>query len=211
MLSPDTFEYILTGALFGLTAGISPGPLLALVISETVKYGTTSGMKVAAAPLLSDLPIVLLSFVLFSEIAHLNYIMGVISFIGAMFLVYLGVECFRSGEMKTDGRNTNAGSLRKGLLVNLLNPHPYLFWVTVGTPMALKAFHESFLTSACYFLSFYISLIGSKITLAIIVGRSRNIMTNKIYAWILKVLGFALFGFSLILLFEGIKHFSLKN
>ena len=32
------------GALFGLSGGLSPGPLLMLVISETLKYGIGSGI-----------------------------------------------------------------------------------------------------------------------------------------------------------------------
>ena len=48
----------LSGAVFGLAAGLMPGPLLALVIQQTLRHGPTEGIKVAAAPLLTDLPIV---------------------------------------------------------------------------------------------------------------------------------------------------------
>ena len=48
----------LFGVVFGLAAGLMPGPLLALVIQQTLRHGPGEGIKVAAAPLLTDLPIV---------------------------------------------------------------------------------------------------------------------------------------------------------
>jgi len=33
------FEYLVSGMLLGLAAGLAPGPLLALVFSETFKHG----------------------------------------------------------------------------------------------------------------------------------------------------------------------------
>ena len=37
----------LSGGLFGLAAELSPGPLLVLVIQQTLRYGTSEGLKVA--------------------------------------------------------------------------------------------------------------------------------------------------------------------
>ncbi|MCX9013779.1 MAG: hypothetical protein OIN89_03135 [Candidatus Methanoperedens sp.] len=53
----ETLTFLVSGMIFGLTSGISPGPLLTLVISETLKNGSSGGMKVAVAPLITDIPI----------------------------------------------------------------------------------------------------------------------------------------------------------
>ena len=52
---------LITGIILGLMAGISPGPLLALVISETLKHGKKEGIKIALTPFITDLPAILLS------------------------------------------------------------------------------------------------------------------------------------------------------
>ena len=52
---------ISAGLVYGLSAGFSPGPLMALVISQTLKHGIREGAKVAMAPLITDLPIILVS------------------------------------------------------------------------------------------------------------------------------------------------------
>ena len=56
---PDMTASLLTGVIFGLSAGFAPGPLLTLVITQTLKHNIKEGVKVALAPLLTDLPIIL--------------------------------------------------------------------------------------------------------------------------------------------------------
>jgi hypothetical protein len=46
------------GIIFGLSAGLAPGPLLMLVISDTLRHGIKAGVKVALAPVITDLPII---------------------------------------------------------------------------------------------------------------------------------------------------------
>ena len=56
--------YALLGFSLGLSAGLAPGPLLALVIQRSLHGGLTSGLRVALAPLITDLPIVILALLL---------------------------------------------------------------------------------------------------------------------------------------------------
>jgi len=41
----EGLEFLISGMIFGLAAGTSPGPLLALVFSETLKYGKEEEVK----------------------------------------------------------------------------------------------------------------------------------------------------------------------
>ena len=53
--------FFVLGAGIGLVAGVSPGPVLTLVVAETLKGGWLRGAAVAAGPLLADGPIILLA------------------------------------------------------------------------------------------------------------------------------------------------------
>ncbi len=64
------FEYLLPGIFIGLSAGFSPGPLMTVVISQTLHHGIKEGLKVAIAPLLTDLPII--AIIIFSLSLFLN-------------------------------------------------------------------------------------------------------------------------------------------
>jgi threonine/homoserine/homoserine lactone efflux protein len=79
---PSEWTYIISGIVFGLGAGLTPGPLMTLVMTETLKHGTREGVKVSMAPLITDFPIIVISIFLISEIANFNNIIGIISLAG---------------------------------------------------------------------------------------------------------------------------------
>ncbi len=54
-------ELVLIGLGLGLAAGVSPGPLLTLVVSSTLARGFGAGLRVALAPVLTDAPIIVLA------------------------------------------------------------------------------------------------------------------------------------------------------
>ncbi len=194
------FSAVIAGFIFGLSSGVAPGPLLALVITQTLKHGVTEGIKVAAAPLITDLPIILASLFLLTRMADFKAAFGVISLAGGIYVLYLAYECFRTKPVDLSGLQEQPKSIRKGTLINLLNPHPYLFWVTVGTPYFLRLRQQSLLAALLFMVSFYGLLVGSKALLAIIVGRSRTFLMSKGYLMILRILAgmLALFAFFLI-------------
>lgn len=78
---------IASGAILGLSAGLAPGPLLALVITQTLKHSVKEGMRVALAPLVTDAPIIILSLLLLSELKESNRLLGLISLIGGVYVV----------------------------------------------------------------------------------------------------------------------------
>jgi threonine/homoserine/homoserine lactone efflux protein len=198
-------KFLSTGAILGLSAGFAPGPLLALVISETLQYDMIAGFKVAVAPILTDLPIIVLTLLLLAKLSSFHTILGVISVMGALFILYMGYESIRTtgASIGLDGFSPN--SLRKGIVVNALNPHPYLFWLTVGAPITIKAMDHGFAETFAFIGSFYVMLVGSKIVLALLVGKSRSFLTDNMYIYTMRCLGLVLIGFAVFLLIDGLK------
>ena len=84
------------GLLLGAPSGIAPGPMLILIISETLRHGIRAGAKVACIPLLTDTPVVLISGFLFAQISNMNTLQGAISLFGSVFLLYLGTKSIRT-------------------------------------------------------------------------------------------------------------------
>jgi threonine/homoserine/homoserine lactone efflux protein len=56
-----------SGVLLGLSAGLSPGPMLALVLAQTLRRGPREGCKIALTPLVTDPPIILVTLALASN------------------------------------------------------------------------------------------------------------------------------------------------
>jgi len=130
----------LFGVVFGLAAGLLPGPLRALVIQQTLRHGPGEGIKVAAALLAVN------------WLADADGILGAMSLLGAAFLGYLAYESVTTDLAAHDGPANAPRSLQKGVAANLLNPHPYLFWFTVGAPTLLVGRGRTVLTSRAYVL-----------------------------------------------------------
>lgn len=193
------------GAFFGLTAGISPGPLLTLVVTETLRHNRKEGIKVALAPLITDLPIIAASLFLLSRFSNYRIALGGISVLGAFFIAWLGWDTVRSKGLKGDMRSVKPESLKKGVITNLLNPHPYLFWLTVGAPSVLKASQSGVAAAFGYVAGFYSLFIASKVAVALVADQSRAFLGGRVYVWILRALGMGLFIFAGLYLFEGLK------
>ena len=85
----ESLQFLISGILFGLIAGMSPGPLLTLVISETIRHNRKAGILIAAAPLLTDIPIILVSVLIISKLPNSNLVLGILSIMGALFIAYL--------------------------------------------------------------------------------------------------------------------------
>lgn len=199
----EALQYAGAGLLLGSMAGISPGPLLALVINQSLKYGRKEGIKISFTPLITDLPAILLSVFLISELAEYKPVLGIISFLGAAYIIYLGYESIASAGKEVNLKEVKTNSLRKGVLTNLLNPHPYMFWITVGTPLMMKANQLSFFSAALFVLGFYLTIIGAKIIIALLADKSRSFLQGKAYLWTLRILGALLIVLALILAREG--------
>jgi len=193
-----------TGLLLGLAAGIAPGPLLALVISETLKHGVKTGIKVALVPVITDFPIIILTLLILAKLSGFHALLGVISFIGGFFILFMGYESVRTKGVCYSLNDCKPDSLRKGIIINTLNPHPYLFWFAVGAPILNKAMNQSVYAALVFVSSFYMLLVGSKIILAILVGRSRTFLSDKAYIYTMKSLGVLLFIFALFLFKDGL-------
>lgn len=206
MFTLEAFKFLIIGALLGLTAGLSPGPLLTLVVTETLRHNKNEGIKIAVTPLITDLPIVLLSFFIFSALSQFHIVLGLISLPGGVFIAWLGYETIKTKGFNIDKSVSGTMSLKKGIVANFLSPHPYLFWVTVGAPLALKAYGINLLALIFFFVSFYIMMVGSKISVAFIVERSKAFLNNKKYVLIMRLLGIVLFFFSFYFIYDGVKY-----
>ena len=85
-------SFALAGAILGLTAGLSPGPLLTLVVLQTLRHGPREGVLVSAAPLLTDIPIVLAVLLALREFGPSGFFLGILSFGGGCYVLGLAWE-----------------------------------------------------------------------------------------------------------------------
>jgi threonine/homoserine/homoserine lactone efflux protein len=198
-------DFLTVGIILGLSAGLAPGPLLTLVISETLQHDIKSGVKVALAPIITDLPIIILTVFVLAKLSNFHDILGIISLTGGFVVLFMGYESICSKGVELNIQTAQERSLTRGILANALNPHPYLFWFSVGAPTISKAVNVNVIAPVVFICSFYILLVGSKILLAFLVGKSRSFLTNKVYIYTMRFLGMVLCLLAFVLFRDGLR------
>lgn len=193
------------GIILGLSAGFAPGPLLALVISETLQHNIRSGIKVALAPIITDLPIILVSLFILAKLSDSDAVLGTISLGGGLFLLFLGYQSLKTEGINLEIPNVRPKSLSKGILTNFLSPHPYLFWLAVGAPTTTAAINKNLFSGGAFVGGFYVCLIGSKIIVAILAGKSKSFLTGSSYRAIIRCLGLFIIILAGKLFYDGLK------
>lgn len=198
------FTYLAPGLVLGASAGLSPGPLQALVVSETLRYGRREGLKVAFAPLVTDPPIVAASIFLMARLAGFAPVLGLVSLAGACFLAYLAWENLTT-RPESKEEEARLPSLRKAVITNLLSPMPYNFWFFVAAPTTVAAWEEGgFVPAAVFVAVFYAVLVGTLLAISVVVARSRSLVTGGGYVLVMRVIGAALLVLAVIFLRKGL-------
>jgi threonine/homoserine/homoserine lactone efflux protein len=88
-----------------------------------MQFGRREAIKVALAPLFSDLPVVLLSVFVLSRVASLGGVLAWISIVGGVFVGWLAYESMRTDLKPDQLKDETPRSLPKAITLNLLNPH----------------------------------------------------------------------------------------
>jgi len=200
-------SFLISGLVLGVSAGISPGPLLTLVMTQTLKHGIGEGIKVSLAPLLTDLPIVLLALFVLHRLTALDTVLGCIALFGAGYLFYLGYESMTFGGADFTARSEAPHSFKKGIVANFLNPNPYMFWFAIGGPLVLKAFSASTMAVLVFMAAFYLLLVGAKCVVAVVAGSSRHFLKSRLYVYTVRGLGIVLCVFGFIFAKDAFHYF----
>jgi len=198
-----------TGLLLGAPSGLAPGPMLLLIISETLRHGKHAGVKIACIPLLTDAPIVLASGLLFTQITNMNILLGGISIIGSIFLLNLGIKSLLAANSEFLDYTPRPLLLKEIMIANLTNPNPYLFWFTVGAPIMVRSFQHNLSKGLSFLVSFYLGLVGIKLILAIAAGKSRDFLQGFLYRRTMQMLSLMLICFAIYLMLDGIAYLRL--
>ncbi len=157
-------EAFVLGTALGLAAGVSPGPLLALVLREAVQKGARAGMLAALAPVVTDSWAVLLAWWLGGALPAAA--LRAVQIAGGIYLLRLGWLGLRREPARATDVPPSA-SLRTAVIMNLTNPHMYLFWFLVGAPLL----HRLGAGAWGFLLGFYLAITGSKAALAWLAAR----------------------------------------
>lgn len=191
----------------GLAAGLSPGPLLALVVTNTLKRGFGAGVRVAVAPVVTDAPIILMT--LFAVDALPSSAVRLLAAAGGLYLLWLAVDTLAQARSFAPGGLAEAGGrgdLRQGVVTNILSPHPWLFWLGAGAPVLSRSWGQAPARGLAFLAGFYALLVGTKVALAAAIALTRRAMNERWYRLALTTAGALLLVTGGVLLWEAARR-----
>ena len=207
LVEPTAWALVSAALLLGLGAGIKPGPLNTLVITETLQHDWRAGTKVALSPLITDAPIITISAWMWLQATSLSGVEAILYLAGAAFLTWLGIDGLRSASPTFDEIDSpqEERSLRRGIITNLLNPNPWMFWTLAGAPFMVAAWKQSAWMPFAFVVPFLSVLIVIKILIAVTFHRSKDWMSDGGLLWAIRISSLALLALAALFALQGVS------
>jgi threonine/homoserine/homoserine lactone efflux protein len=195
---------LVSGLVIGILAGISPGPLMSLVIGESLRGGWPAGFRVSLAPLVTDSVFMVIALVVVAPLPIWG--LNVISVVGGLLIMGMGWSTARASAPSVQAEKTGRGAFRKGVVTNLFNPTALLFWVTAGGSLL----HEAYLAAgwfgpASFLTGFFATSISINMVIAYGISRGRGFLNGEGYRWSLRVVGLMVGLFGVWRLYLGLS------
>jgi threonine/homoserine/homoserine lactone efflux protein len=196
--------FLLRGVSLGFTAGVLPGPFQTFIIQTTLAVGWRRAIPVIFAPLIIDVPIIIITTLLLSQFPP--DLIAAIQIAGGTFLLWIARGTWGDLRRSTAATLVEAGQalalsrlMGRAVVMNLLSPGPYLFWSTVNAPLLVSALAESVLHGAAFLLGFYGTFLSMLALLVLVIDRVRRLDERMTRALLWATLALLLvFGASLI-------------
>jgi threonine/homoserine/homoserine lactone efflux protein len=198
-------EHIIIGGGFAFAAAAQPGPLQAFLLSRILTDGWRRTLPAAFAPLISDGPIAVLILTLLHNVTP--GFETVLKGIGGVVFLYFAVKTFSEWRRMRLGRpsitQSSPRTLSQAVIVNLLNPGPYLGWSLILGPLALEAWAENPAYSVALVVSFYSVMLLSLALFIVLVGTT-SFLGSKGRQGLVLASAFALAGIAFYSLWSSL-------
>lgn len=205
-------QAFVTGLTLGLGSGAAPGPLTGMAVSTTMRSGRNAGLRIAFAPLISDTPIIILALTVVSNVPERG--IQILGIVGAVVVAFFGVETLWTARQAEPPRTDSAATPRRldrfpvllqGAVVNVLNPAPWIFWITAGSTLLIGYWQSSPISAIIFLVTFFTLLIGMKITIVLALAATRHRMSTSIYRAVLYSSGSLLLIAAALLLIANLS------
>jgi len=201
-----TMVYFFQGAVLAMSATIMPGPFQAFLLSKALQNGWKRTLPAAFAPLITDGPIIALVLLILTRMPP--RLIDLLHLAGGLFILYIAGTIFLSLKSADDlsplSPNAARQSFFQAVMMNALNPNPYIFWAVVGGPIVLSGWRESAAMGIGFLVGFYGTFVAGLAAL-IMVFASAGKINPKANRMLRGIAAAALLGFGLYQIIIGIK------
>ncbi|GAA2830270.1 threonine/homoserine/homoserine lactone efflux protein [Aminobacter aminovorans] len=161
---------------------VIPGPTILLVVSYALGQGWRTALPMAVGVALGDFTAMTLSMLgIGALLAASATVFTIVKWIGAAYLVYLGIKLFRAGGSLDAKPRTDAASAVKMMahawIVTALNPKSITFFVAF-LPQFLDRSGDFWTQMLIFELTFLTLAFANAFGYALVASRARSVVSN---------------------------------
>jgi threonine/homoserine/homoserine lactone efflux protein len=201
-------SYLIFSITYAFACVVQPGPFQAFLFSQSVTNGWRKTIPLIFAPLLSDVPVIILVLLVLANVSP--EVLSILQVAGGIFLLYLAFNAYKSWRTFIPDIEKNVAqkfTILKAVLVNLLNPNPYIAWSLVMGPLLIKGWNENTVNGIVLLSGFYGSMIIYSIGLIGLFAAARN-FGPRINRIAIGISVFAFSAFGIYQMWSGITNFT---
>jgi threonine/homoserine/homoserine lactone efflux protein len=199
-------DLFIAGFLIGLGIAATPGPILLLMISETLRRGYRAGLLVMVSPITVDLCFMVPLALTIQTLLTSKPFQIAMGLAGGAYLAWLGYTTIRTAIIKSEANlnqikveaksfRSTLDSYKKGVAAHFLNPFAYTFWVTVGGLMLTRGLQYGILGPIIFLVGLYFGIILIELVLIYFGSKGKLIFNQTAYKILLAISGLMLIGF----------------
>jgi len=201
--------------ILALSGVLTPGPLLTVIIKDSMKKGFIAGPLIILGHGILELVLVMAIVNGLGEFLKKELITSIVSILGGGVLLWMGrkmleenkgVQSFLQGGSLRDFEIKIFPLIWSGMILSLSNPYWSLWWATVGLSYMVNALELGLIGLIAFFVGhisadfLWFSLVSFG------VSSGRGILKPRIYHWIIFGCAIFLFLFGIWFLITGLRY-----
>jgi len=213
----EVYQIFIGSMIVAFSGALVPGPMLTLVISSVARKGFWTSFFIVVGHSLLELVVVIGFFLGILKFLDNPLIARIIGLLGGIFLLYMGIDIvvsifkkkftidFKSVlKQRTITGKSTITVIFKGILISLMNPYWFIWWISIGAAFLLKSVEFNMAGIS----SFYIGHISADfiwyLFIGFLVNTGRRFFNQKIYNGILIACSIFLFYLGIRFIIEAV-------
>ncbi len=188
--------------VLALSGAVAPGPLLAVTVAGSLRYGPAAGPLLVTGHALLEAGMVALLVAGAGDVLRGSWVFNVVAVAGGCLLVGMGVHMFTGGGAAGDEAAREGGSpvgamrlVFSGAAASVANPYWALWWLTAGLGFLVVGLSAGILGVVAFFLGHVSADYLWYTVVSFGVGRGRNLLRGRLYRIVGRACGVMLVAF----------------
>ena len=199
-------DLLFLGFFIGLTGALAPGPTLIATIQNALHLGWTSGPRITVGHVTAEFFVIVLIAAGVSVIPqNANPVIYVIGGIALCIFGFMTIASAKGADINLiGGIKYQSRPEVVGLITSVTNPYFWIWWFSVGSALLISSLSLGIPGLVAFISGHWMADLGWFTFVALMVHRSKKVLSVGSYRFILIICGLLLVVFGLWFVFNGI-------